>query len=44
MDDDRIERAPVFLPGIDLTLWVAIIFWLVLGGAIVTGSLVLIIG
>jgi hypothetical protein len=44
MDDERIEHAPVFMPGIDLALWLAIIFWVVVGGAIVTASLVLIIG
>jgi membrane protein required for beta-lactamase induction len=44
MDDERLQDAPVFMPGIDLTLWLAIIFWIVVGGAIVTASLILIIG
>ena len=44
MNDDRMEKAPVYLPGIDLTLWVLIVFMVLAGGAIVTASLILIIG
>ncbi|MDX6284805.1 MAG: hypothetical protein QOG53_290 [Frankiales bacterium] len=43
MNDDHIERRPIYLPGIDLTLWVLIVFLLLAGAAIVTGSLILII-
>ena len=44
MDDERIEQRPIYLPGIDLTLWLLIVAIGLIGGAVVTASLILIFG
>lgn len=44
MSDDRIDQPPVYMPGIDLTLWLLIVVMVLIGGAIATASFILILG